>query len=508
MYEKPSDDFTRRLALGKRYRDMERHFIEEVMAFISPGREHDFNRTPNTFRSDETTVFTSLPEELATDFAADLVTYFTPAEATWCDYAVMMEVPEDAVDAVSALVDARRDDLFDLINTSNYNDVAPQIMFEANHGTIAAWVQTGNTTRPIHVESVPPHELYLTPGHQGYLDRFREKHVPCRELEALFAQQIALGQVSLQYPKLMEKIRKGKDFCRVIWGFWLDWSDVNNPLWRCEITVDGLRVTPPEPLVLGPLAGSCPLLVGRFNPRTTSPWGRGPARVGLPDMRVLDKVSDVVLTGLDQALLNTIIYPDDGMLDLSEGVHAGRAYPAAASFDRNKVLVLPNEVNTDQGWFTEERLEQRLREHFYQDGPRQRGDTPPTATQWLDERRRVQQRLGKPSAPLWTEFFYPFVQRVEYLGVQMGRLRDAITHDGRAINVKPISPLQKAHNQDQVMVARSNLELAAAVFGPEAMPVDKMKTFERYVRASGDELTVVAEPQPMMDPNAAPAAPV
>lgn len=139
-------------------------------------------------------------------------------------------------------------------------------------------------------------------------------------------------------------------------------------------------------------------------------------------------------------------------------------------------------------------MEDRIRRSFYQDGPRQRGETPPTAAQWLDERRRVQQRLGKPSAPLWTELVLPMIQRFEYLGVQLGILPDAVTHNGTAISVSPISPLQKAQNQDKVMTARSNLDLGMTAFGDAfAQVVNAKATFENIVRVSGDELTVIAE---------------
>lgn len=138
------------------------------------------------------------------------------------------------------------------------------------------------------------------------------------------------------------------------------------------------------------MAGSCQLLVGRFNPQTGKPWGRGPGRRALASFRVSDQLAEDVLSAADQSLRRTLIYPDDGFLDLSEGIEAGRAYPAARSFDRNSIFDLSRDVNVDQGWFSEERMEDRLRRLMYQDGPRQRGETPPTAAQWVDERRRLQ----------------------------------------------------------------------------------------------------------------------
>ena len=214
-------------------------------------------------------------------------------------------------------------------------------------------------------------------------------------------------------------------------------------------------------------------------------------------MRVYNELDERTLEGIDQALSNTLIYPNDGALDFSEGIEIGQAYPAGRDFDARKIWEMAKGVNLDVGLFSKDKMEERLAACFYQDGPRQRGETPPTATQWVDERRRTQQRLGKPSAPLWTEFFLPFIQRVEQIGIETREFDAKITHDGTVINVKSISPLQKAQNQDKVAVTRSNLDLAAGMLG-DALPqvIDPVGTFQNIVRVSGDELTIVRKEEP------------
>ena len=237
--------------------------------------------------------------------------------------------------------------------------------------------------------------------------------------------------------------------------------------------IDGILVT-----AGGRWSHSC--LVRFWSAANPSPASRNSYRKALPDMRVLDKLDEIVMTGLDQSLLNTLIYSSDGALDLENGIVAGTAIPAGKNFDRNQIFELNRQTNVDQGWFSEERIEDRIRRSFYQDGPRQRGETPPTAAQWLDERRRV----------------LPLIQRFEFLGVQLGILPDAITHNGMSVSVSPISPLQKAQNQDKVMVTRSNLDLGFAVFQDRLGEiVDPQATFKNIVRASGDELTVIADKQ-------------
>lgn len=495
----PTKDFKTRFDTAKQFRKTAEPYLTDVLRYCAPGREHDFTASNTRVPAEhETDVFISIGEELAGDLAGDLVTYFTPSEVKWAEYQVMVPVPEDQVDAVMDLVEAREEQLADIITASNFYDMAPQWAFEAaSHGTAAIWVDKAHLSQPIFFEAIPPHQIYLVPGHLGYLDRFRETRVLAETLPALFDG----WDVSLTDEMLKKKMAKVGEMVTCVWGFWLDWKDPGNPQWRCEITVDGKRITPDAPLTLGPLAGTCPLLVGRFNPQIAKPWGRGPGWKALPDLRVLDTLDETVMAGLDQSLMSTIIYPDDGHLDLSEGIEAGRAYPASARFDRNSIFELTKSVNVDQGWFTEERIEDRLRRAFFQDGPRQRGDTPPTAAQWLDERRRVQQRLGKPSAPLWSELIYPMIQRIEYLAVKTGLMENAITLDGQTINVMPISPLQKAQNQDKVQVARSNLELAFSILQDQAGTViDMVGTMKNIVKTSGDELTVIREEQTQPQP--------
>lgn len=490
---KPSKDFETRLDQARRWRDAERPYIEEIFSFCCPGRENDFTKRRNDFPvADDAETFVDIPEELATDLASDLITYFTPSEARWMELEVTTEINEDYSDEVLAIIEQRENTIFELIQTSNYNDIAPQWGFEAaTHGTPALWVEASHISSPIFCESVPPHELLIVPGHLGILDRFREKRVLAQSLPALFKDW---KEIDLSSDRLQQKISKPGQTCCVIWGFWLDWSDPGNPLWRCEITVDKIRVTPDDPLKMGPYGGSIPLLVGRFNPQTGRPWGRGAGRKALPTMRSYDQVEETVLSGLDQNLRNTIIYPADGYLDLSEGIEPGKAYAAHRSFTKDQIFALNNQVNFDQGWFTQDKFEQRLRTAFYQDGPRQTGDTPPSASQWLDQRRAVQKRIGKPSAPLWTELVLPFVQRIETLGVQIGRLQDSITVHGTAITVMPISPLQKAQNQDEINQAQQNLSLAFQTMQDQVgTVVDLTKTFKNIVRISGDNITVIKD---------------
>jgi hypothetical protein len=469
--------------------------LREIAHFCEPGAERQIGATNDSKTEVEPETFTEIGEELASDLAGDLVSYFTPAESEWATYIVTVPIEEDNEEAVRALVEDREETIDRAIRSSNYYDIAPQWGFQAaTHGLASMWVTKGFVGAPLFFEVVPTHEIYIVPGTYGYLDRFRKSRVRANSLPTLLngwetdlSQDTIKRKIESSYPPLVD----------LVYGFWLDWSDPVLPMWRCEITVDKQRVTPDQPLVLGPIAGSCPLLIGRFNPRPGKPWPRGPAMKALPALRTLDKVSETVLSGLDQALMNTLIYADDGFLDFAEGLIPGTANPASRGFTRDQVYELQKTANLEPGWFTEERIEARIRSIFYQDGPRQRGDTPPTAAQWVDERRRVQQRLGKPSAPIWSEMIQPMIQRIEYLLVQAGEIEQAITLNGTEIALEPNSPLTKASNQDKVMVAQANLTLGAQVLGETfAQVIDPVATMQNIIDTSGDKITKVATSGP------------
>lgn len=490
--KRPSDDFRSRYDRAKRFRRSVEEDIEEALLFICPGREHDFDESErkNPDSDVEPETFLSLPEDLALDFAADLVTYYCPSENRWTEYAVSRSAVVGFEDEAVEKVTEREEAIWEMIEASRFNDIAPQIMFEANHGTIAAWVEQAHFTQPFHIEAVAPHELLTVPGHLGILDRFRRQMKTAGELKLTFQNY---PDVDLSDRRIQNKIQRSKHaMCEVVWAFFVDWDDPGNPMWKAEIVVDHIQVL--KPTIIGPLAGSCPLLVGRFNPQINRPWGRGPAIKALPDLRKADRLDEAVLDGLDQALHSTLIYSNDGGLDLSEGIEPDKAYPAGREFTRNNVFELSRQVQLDTGLITADRVDERLRQCFYQDGPRQRGDTPPTASQWLDERRRVQQRIGKPSAPLWTEFFLPFIQRIERIGVETGRFDEQVTINGTVVSVSPVSPLQKAQNQDDLLTTRSNLDLAFGVLQDQAPNViDMMATFKNIKKASGDQLMVIRD---------------
>src|SRR5690606_34319799 len=142
---------------------------------------------------------------------------------------------------------------------------------------------------------------------------------------------------------------------------------------------------------------SCPLVVGRFNVDPTFAFGNGPMLEVLPELRSLDEATALTLERFDLAAHPPWGYPDDGVVNFEGGIYPGMGYPMARGSGEDFVKLF-FEGDVDMTFLVEADLEKRVKRAHYADRPEQKGDTPPTATQWLDEVALSQKRLSVPAA--------------------------------------------------------------------------------------------------------------
>lgn len=480
-------EFKMRLAAAKEARRDIHEELRESYKFLFNGRARDFeSRYSAESTEDIGDLFTELPAELAVDFATDICDFYAPDTAAWIEfeYQEQPEWPEQVRAQAREIVENRESDILGEVASSNFYTQCHTAAKEAAHGTMAMWISRDILGEPVWCEPVPANELYIGKGLRGIEDRFWARKIRASGLPTMFE--------GVDFPdKIRRKIEKNH-LCEVIWGFWIDRTDPQEPMWVEHATIDGTHVHQRE---AGPWKGGCPLLVGRVNPESSNPWGRGPMRVGLPAARVLDEIEAIFLEKMDQVINPSWAYPSDGVLDLSKGLSGGTAYPMSPGSGRD-IMELASKANLDAGFFEKAQIEDRLRQVFFQDGPRQRGDTPPTATQWLDELRATQRRIGRPTSTLWSEFFVHVIYRFEQLMVEAGKLDAAITVAEDIINVAPVSPLIKAQRQDEAMVGRSLLDTAQQTFGEQTpVVVDGYQTFQNLKDRMGDTVVVMRSPE-------------
>lgn len=429
---------------------------------------------------------TGLGGEVVEDFATEVINAFMPPHAPWASSAAGEGVPDDIWEQVQEAAEESDKAVFRAVRASNFDpELARALIPDAALGTVGMWIDDYEAHEPIRCQHVPLRELEINVGPYGDVDdRFVVRHCRARKVQALLPGKML--------PEKVARKAKGKpdDWCEVVWGYWRDWSVAADEVWTWVCMADGEMVDSGDHRG----EGSCPLIVGRFSPDSLYAFGNGPTLDSLPHLRIIDALATATQDRADVAVSPPVAYPDDGVLSFDKGIEAGKAYPKRPG-SRGEIEPLYFTGDPDLGFYTLADLEKSVRRKHFADYPEQKGDTPPTATQWLDEMVKAQRRIGTPGMAFWREFPAQVFLRFRYLQAKRGRIAPLML-DGRLISTRPVNPATKAQENQEVQVATQLLGLAKSYFPLTAnAAIDELKTIENIKKKMGDSVVVLRPEQ-------------
>jgi hypothetical protein len=485
-----TEDALARLADARAQKTDARQDLQEAYFFTRPRLCWDVDSTRRVTtrqqREDREELATGLGSEVSEDFSTEVIAAFFPQGTNWVESSVSTAdaaglEPGDLSD-LKDQAKARDDSIFDAIKSSNFDSELGQALDpHASVGTVGLWIDKPHNTRPISIQHVPARELEINVETDGTVgDRFRVRWVRAPKLKSVLP-GVALPE------KVTSKITKEKNcWIEVVWCFWRDWSDPENDVWKHVLLVDRQAVH--EAVLEG--EGCLPLIVSRFSPDTEFAWGNGPAIKALQEFRVLDVITAATQDRVDIAIAPPMGYPDDGVTNFEGGIEAGKAYPMRPGSGRD-VVKLYFEGNPDLGMYQVSDLERRVKRKFFADYPEQKGDTPPTATQWVDEMVRAQRRIGTPGRKFWREGPYAVYRRFEWLLTKDGVIDD-VKVNGKKLTLTPNNPATQAADNQKVQVAGNLLTMAKTYF-PETSQaaIDELQTIENFKDAMQDKLVAL-----------------
>jgi Bacteriophage head to tail connecting protein len=431
-------------------------------------------------RRDAAELQTSLTFILVDDFATEILNTYMPEAQNWCERGPGMFVPKAAYDKIAQDVRDQDSQIFEAIKASNlYSELPKSFKPDLAMGTVGLWLHRRRPSLPIEVLAVPIHEMELSLGPDGKIDdRFVVRHTRNCYVRALLPKDAVLDADTAKQiadnPASRTEIR---------WGFWRLWDRDDDEVWQHVILIKNNRVYDEQ--LVG--EGSCPLVVGRFNPTADWVWGIGPLMQHLPDLRQVDELQGAKIDALDLSLRPPITYPNDSFANVEDGLEPGMAYPIMPGSE-NAVKKIYEPPPPDVANYATQEMEHQLRKGFYVDYPEQTGDTPPTLGQWLDEMARAQRRIGTPGLPFWREVCMPIFLRFKYLLEKAGAIQP-IKVDGKSVSLRPYNPAQRAAEQQEIATATQFAQIMSQMFPEEwKMVVDGRETMAAFMmkmRVSG-----------------------
>lgn len=160
-----------------------------------------------------------------------------------------------------------------------------------------------------------------------------------------------------------------------------------------------------------------PYMTPRWSKLTTEIYGRGPGFVALPDVKMLNVMTDSIVRYAQRVAEPMIWLPDDGyMFPINSGPNAVNFYRAGT---QDEIRTLPNTAQPQVAERIIEKAMQSVNSTFFLDFLQLRESPQMTATEVL-QRRDEQFRLMSPVlARLQTEFLEPLIDR--FFGILMRR---------------------------------------------------------------------------------------
>lgn len=486
--KKLAKEAAERLKDCRSQKEHDRADIEEAYFFTAPRRSRNIGSMPvqtEARQNDAGELAIDLGIEVAQDFANFILNTFLPETEPWAVRGAGQDIPDPVWKQIEKQVQSADKKVFEAIRSSDFRSAATRAFFpDLAVGTIAMWIDDELSYAPIQCRAIPIRELEINTGPDGYIDdRFIVRSRRYRDLPRVLP--------GIELPEHVKKQIKEKPShkCDVTWGFWRKWDRTDDVVWQAVVMV-GKDVVHHADLVG---SGSCPLIVARFDPDSMFAFGEGPAIKALPTMRMLDEGMNTVMDRWDISVNPPFAYPDDGVISFEGGIEAGKAYPKAPGAGEFEPLYF--EGNTDFAFFTFADMERRIRRLFYVDEPIQRGDTPPSATQWYEETVRAQRRIGMPGQIFWREFCAESFLRFNWLQMKRGAV-DPIRVGGNVVSLMPRNPAMKAAEMQEVETSVRLNETGKALF-PEQhqLLVNAETTMRNWMEKLGDNLTVMRSPQ-------------
>ena len=235
-----------------------------------------------------------------------------------------------------------------------------------------------------------------------------------------------------------------------------------------------------------------PFMVPRFVKDSVSTYGRSPAMNALPDVKMLNKMSETTIKAAQKQIDPPLMVPDDGF------VLPVRTTPGALNFyrsgTRDRLEPLQIGANNPLGLNMEEQRRDAIRQAFYVDQLLTSNGPSMTATEVLQRNEEKMRLLGPVLGRLQSELLRPLISRAFALLLRNGLLPAAPEQlQGQDIDIEYVSPLAKAQKLTdlQSMLRGFEVMMQVAEIAPVMDYLDSDKLVQYLVEVTGIPARVI-----------------
>jgi len=435
-------------------------------------------------------VFNSTPIISTQKFSSRLQSNLTPPNQLWLDFLPGTDIPEkDKEEATRILQDVQRK-FFSVIENSNFDTVITEFYLDLAAGTAAMLVQEGDDDNPVIFTAVPNAQLSLDEGPLSSIDGvFRQHTVAARNIESTWNDLLPAGKAKIN-ALMVEANKLKKDskvnileatyfdfkekafYYQVILKGTQDNSNISQPTQVQNLDTGGSTILVERKLV------ESPWVITRWIKVAGETFGRGPLLFALPDIKTLNKTTELMLQNASMAIsgLWGVVNDSVANLDMVE-LSAGTFLPLDR-IDDIKRLDVPGDFGIGEA--ISEKLENNIRAALFDRSLPDPTGAVRSPTEIVERVRELAQDIGAPFARINSEMLKPTASRVLNIMTRRGLLEFPLKIDGRAVKVVPTSPLAREQNINDLESAVQWLQIVQSI-GPEVfMGTVKVEDFAEW----------------------------
>lgn len=243
-----------------------------------------------------------------------------------------------------------------------------------------------------------------------------------------------------------------------------------------------------------------PFQVPRFVKDSVSTYGRSPAMTALPDVKMLNKMSEVTIRAAQKQIDPPLMVPDDGFILPIRTTPGSLNFYRAGTRDRMEPLNVG--ANNALGLNMEEQRRNAIRQAFYVDQLLLSTGPAMTATEVLQRNEEKMRLLGPVLGRLQAELLQPLIDRVFNLLLRARALPPAPDElQGRTIDIEYVSPLAKAQKLTDLQSVMRGMELMLQVsqFAPVTDYLDADGLVRYIAETTGIPATVLRSDEQVAD---------
>lgn len=490
------DKFFDRFSSAKERRQNWDNTYQDAMEYAAPQRNNFTRQEKGTRKDRPDIVFDSTAVNGIQKFVSNLQAGLVPPMKKWSSLQTGAGIPKDQRDRLNSLLEELTEVMFAAIHASNFDVQVSEAFIDLAFGTGALLVQPGTANTPLVFTAIPLHELYLEEGANGRVETvFREHSVTYQNVKATWPD----AKLPDDYSDFIENSPNKE--ARFVEGTIADEVEVRKE--GKKVTVNGYRyivmdVKTKNILVDRSMTYS-PWVVFRWSVMPGETYGRGPVLYALADVKTLNKSIELELKSASLDAAPPMMVRNDGFMNL-ENIQIEPRAIIPVDWDMNGPGIQPllSGARPDLSRLVIQDLRRNINEMLFTDplGP---VDLPvKTATEISIRQQEFANRSGAAFGRLHHELVVPLIETVLNVleqvimpdGAPLIDLAD-FKVNGMDIDIRHISPLATAQDQEQLTSMMRYAEHMMQLVGPEMLHT--VMKVDEYARKAADNLNLPKE---------------